>query len=89
MDIAKSMGMNIRFVRVIPQFLDISDMSYWKAAERKIVKKAMEWKRKRPHEREYKKFEKQIPVMRLNVSRRPNTCEANPKQRVLLFVQHI
>jgi nucleotide-binding universal stress UspA family protein len=65
-DIAKGMDMKVRLVRIIPQLLDISDMSYWTTpAQRKRVKKAMEWKRKRAHEREYKKLEKQISRIRL------------------------
>lgn len=38
-DIAKGMGMNIRMVRVIPQLLDILDMSHWTAAQRKRGKR--------------------------------------------------
>ncbi len=64
-DIAKGMDMKVRLVRIIPQLLDISDMSYWTPAQRKRVKKAMEWKRKRAFEREYKKLEKQISRIRL------------------------
>lgn len=62
-DIARAMGMSIILVRVIPQLLDISDTSHWTAAERKRVKKAMEWKRKRTHEFEYKKLEKNISLV--------------------------
>jgi hypothetical protein len=36
------MGMSIMLVRVIPQLLDILDMSHWTAAEGRRGKKAME-----------------------------------------------
>jgi hypothetical protein len=38
-DIARAMGMSIMLVRVIPQLLDILDMSYWTAAKRMRVKR--------------------------------------------------
>jgi nucleotide-binding universal stress UspA family protein len=63
-DIAKGMSMKVRLVRVIPQLLDISDMSYWTPAPRKRVRKDMEWKRKKAYELEYKKLEKQISIMK-------------------------
>ncbi len=63
-DIAKAMSMSIMLVRVIPQLLDISDMSHWTPAERKRVKKAMESKRKRTRELEYKKLEKHISLVK-------------------------
>jgi nucleotide-binding universal stress UspA family protein len=75
-DIAKDMGMNIRLVRVIPQLLDISDMSHWTAAQRRRVKKVMEGKRKRARGREYKKLEKQISLINLKgVEARPLVIE--------------
>ena len=64
-DIANAMGMSIFLVRVIPQLLDISDMSHWTAAERKRVKRVVDWKRKkRTHELEYKKIEKHISLVK-------------------------
>ena len=63
-DIAKGRSMKVRLVRVIPQLLDISDMSYMTPVQRKKVKEAMERKRKRTYEREYKKLKKQTSLMK-------------------------
>jgi nucleotide-binding universal stress UspA family protein len=62
-DIAKSMGMKVRLVRIIPEVLDISTMSHWTPLQRKRVRKDIKWLKKRALEREYKRLQKQISMI--------------------------
>jgi nucleotide-binding universal stress UspA family protein len=64
-DIAISMNMKIKMVRVIPRLFDISEMSHWTEPERKRVRKEMERKRKRAIDHEYKNLEKHTSLITL------------------------
>jgi nucleotide-binding universal stress UspA family protein len=62
-DIAKSMSMKVRLVRIIPEVLDISTMSHWTLPQRKRVRKDIKWQKERALEREYKRLQKQISMI--------------------------
>lgn len=59
-DIAKSMDMDIKLVRVVSEVLDFSTMSHWRDPERKRVKKALDDYRKTVREQEAKKLQKHL-----------------------------
>jgi nucleotide-binding universal stress UspA family protein len=64
-DIAEGKGISIMLIKIMPQLLDISDMSHWTPAQRRRVKKVMECRRKKVLEQEYRKLEKRISSINL------------------------
>jgi nucleotide-binding universal stress UspA family protein len=62
--IAKSMNMNIKLVRIVPEVLDFSSMSHWSPPQRSRVRRDVEWHRKQAIERDYKKLQKQLSIIR-------------------------
>ena len=63
MDIAKSMNMEIRLVRIIPEILDFSNMAFWTKAEKRRVRKEVKLMKKEAHEVEYEKLKEQISLI--------------------------
>jgi hypothetical protein len=63
LDIAKSMNMKIKLVRIIPEIVDFSSMSFWTRAEKKRVRKEISLMKKNAHVAEYEKLQKQIALV--------------------------
>jgi nucleotide-binding universal stress UspA family protein len=61
--IANSMNMKIKLIRIIPEVLDISSMSHWNPRQRSRVKRDVEWYRAEALKREYKKLQKQLSTI--------------------------
>ncbi|HEX7032355.1 MAG TPA: universal stress protein [Nitrososphaera sp.] len=62
-EIAKSMNMRIKLVRIIPEILDFSTLSFWTEAERRRVRREVKLMKKKALEAEYEKLQKQISLM--------------------------
>jgi len=63
LEIAKSMNLEIRLVRIIPEILDIAAMSFWTAPERRRVRREVQIMKKNAYESEYKRLEKQMSLI--------------------------
>jgi|SRR5690348_567555 nucleotide-binding universal stress UspA family protein len=63
-DIAKSMSMDVKLVRVVPEVLDFSTMSHWNNAERRRVKDALNIYRKNVRDQETKKLQENLSRIR-------------------------
>ncbi|WP_415281171.1 universal stress protein [Candidatus Nitrososphaera sp. FF02] len=59
-EIAKSMDMTIKLVKVVPEVVDFSTMSHWNPAERKRVKEALDLYRKDVQDKEAKNLRRHI-----------------------------
>jgi nucleotide-binding universal stress UspA family protein len=62
LEIAKSMD-KIMLARIIPEMLDIAAMSFWTETERRRVRKEVRIMRRKTHESEYTKLQKQISLI--------------------------
>lgn len=62
-EIAKSMNMKIKLVRIIPEILDFSVVSFWTEAERRRVKREVRMMKKKAVETEYGKLKKQLSLI--------------------------
>gem|GEM_PF-6687403 len=62
-DIAKAMNMKIKLVRIIPEILDFSIVSFWTEAERRRVKREVRLMKKKALETEHQKLKKQISLI--------------------------
>lgn len=63
LDIAKSMNMEIRLVRIIPEILDFSNMAFWTKAEKRRVRREVKLMKKEAYEAEYEKLKEQISLI--------------------------
>jgi nucleotide-binding universal stress UspA family protein len=63
LEIAKSMNMKIKLVRIIPEILDFSTMSFWTEAERRRVRKEVKLMKAKARDDEYKKLKKQLSLI--------------------------
>ena len=63
LDIAKSMKMRIVLVRIIPEILDFSTLSFWTRVERKRVRKEINLMKKNAQGLEYEKLKKQMSLI--------------------------
>lgn len=63
LDIAKSMDMEIKLVRIMPEILDFSAMSFWAIDEKRRVRREVKRMKKEAHDAEYEKLQKQISLI--------------------------
>ena len=63
LEIAKSMDMKIRLVRIIPEILDATALSFWTEAERRRVRKEVRIMRNNAQDAEYKRLRKQVSLI--------------------------
>jgi nucleotide-binding universal stress UspA family protein len=64
-EIAKGMNTTIKMVRVVPEVVDISNMSHWSPTERKRVKESIDLYKKNIREQEGKKLERYLSRINL------------------------